>query len=144
MHLAVHHAKRSWRGLPYPWGSATPLQPGLSDLDARGRRKVSPAGPAGHPGGIPSTVGPLDNRSGADDAVDSVEGVGVKVDHRPYEQVLELLVGPRTEDRGGDRGVDQREGDGHMGEGQARLLGDLRQLVQEIQLALVARAIEVI
>src|SRR2546427_700754 len=72
------------------------------ELDARGRRQIPPAGPAGHPRGVPSPVGPLDNRSGTDDAVDGIEGVRVEVDHRPAEQVLELFVGPRTEDRGGD------------------------------------------
>src|SRR5258707_1246502 len=85
----------------------------------------------------PPTVSGVDGRAGRDDLVDAVQQVVRKLDVGGSELGLKVLHRPRADDGGGYRGVAEDEGDRHMDQGDARLLGQLGQLLSGIQLALV-------
>ena len=92
---------------------------------------------------VEGVVDRVDGRARRDDLVDPVEHRLVEDDVGGGELALELLHRARPDDRGGDRGVVEHEGDGELDEGDAGLVGELRELLDGVELALVGGQREV-
>src|SRR3954454_5019510 len=87
----------------------------------------------------PAAVGGIDVQSRRDDLVDPVEDVVAERHVRRGELGLQVLHRPRADDRRRHRGMADDEGERHLDERDARLLGQDRQLLDGIHLALVLR-----
>jgi hypothetical protein len=82
-------------------------------------------------------VGGLKVDARADDLVDAVQRRRVERDVGGGELALELLHRPGADDRRGDGGVVDDERDGQLDERYAGVLGDLSELFDSVELALV-------
>jgi hypothetical protein len=85
----------------------------------------------------------FDGRAGRDDLVDAVEHRVLQGDPRSGDLAVELLHGPRPDDRGSDRRMLGHEADRELDQGEASLVGEPGELLDGVQLALVARLGEV-
>ena len=85
----------------------------------------------------------VDGRAGRDDLVDPVQHRLVEDDVGGGELALELLHRARADDRGGDRGVVEDEGDRELDQRDAGLVGELGELLDGVELALVGGRREV-
>src|SRR4051812_35727895 len=101
---------------------ATPLAP------ARGRLE---------PGVVERVVDRIDGRAGQDDLVDAIQHRFIQRDLRGGELALELLHRPWSDDGRGDRRVVEHEADGELDQREAGLFGELRELLDGVELALV-------
>src|SRR3954452_21380130 len=103
-----------------------------------------PAGGGCEVGGLPAAVGRVDVRAGRDDLVDAVEDRGVELYVGGAELRVEVVHRARPDDRGGHRRVIDDEGEREVDERQPRRLGELRELLGRLELALVRRDREVV
>ena len=87
---------------------------------------------------LEGVVSRVDGRAGWDDVVDAVQHGLVQDDVGRRQLALELLHGPRPDDRRGHGGVVEDERNRQLDEGDPRLLGEAGELLHGIQLALVA------
>src|SRR3954452_20889712 len=93
---------------------------------------------------LPPRVGRVDVGAGRDELVDAVEQRGVDDDVCGGELALEMLHRARTDDRGRHGGMVEHERDGELDQRHAACLGELRELVDDVELGLVARQRKVI
>lgn len=84
-----------------------------------------------------AVVDRVDRDAGRDDLVDGVEHVGRQPDVCGGQERLQLLHGARADDRRGDTGVVDDEGDGELDQREAGLLGQDRELLDGVEFALV-------
>ena len=92
----------------------------------------------------PAGVGLVQVRARRDDRVDRVEHVGRQLDVDRAELALELLEGARADDRGRHGGMPDDEGERQVDEAEPGLLGELGELLDGVELLLVARDREVV
>jgi hypothetical protein len=85
---------------------------------------------------LKGAVGGVDGDAGRDD-LDPVENVVGEDDFGGVELGLELFHGAGADQGRGDRRMGFREGDGELDEGEPGLLGELCQLLDGVELALV-------
>ena len=89
-------------------------------------------------------VGGVDGEAGGDDLIDAVEEGFVELHVGGAELRVELLERARSDDRGGDRGVADDEGEREMDQRDAGLIGELRERVGGLELGLIGGDREVI
>src|SRR4051794_9402893 len=92
---------------------------------------------------VEGVVDRVDGDAWGDDLVDAVKHGVVEDDVRCGELALELLHGPRADDRRGDGGVVEHEGDRELDERDAGMLGELGELLDGVELSMVERLGEV-
>src|SRR3954447_12719179 len=103
-----------------------------------------PAGGGREVGVLPAAVGRVDVRAGRDDLVDAVQDRRVELDVGGAELRLEVIHRARPDDRRRHRRVVDHEGEREVDERQPRRLGELRELLGRLELALVRRDREVV
>src|SRR5437588_6496789 len=87
----------------------------------------------------PASVGGVDGCAGGHDLVDAVQHVAGELNVGGGELRLEMLHRPWANDRGRHRGVAEDERDRHFDQGHPRLVGQLRELLSGVELALVGQ-----
>ena len=93
---------------------------------------------------LPAAVGRVDVHPRRDDLVDPVQQRVLDDEVRRGQLTLELLHRPRADDRRGDRRVPRDPRDRQLDERDARLVGELRELVGRLELGLVRRQRQVV
>src|SRR4051812_12154823 len=85
-----------------------------------------------------AVVDGVDGDARGDDLIDAVQHVGAEGDVGCGQDRVELLHGARADDRGGDTGVVDDEGDGQLDQRETGLFGQDGELFDGVELALVA------
>src|SRR6476661_804839 len=86
----------------------------------------------------PARVGRIQVRAGRDDLVDRVEDLVAELRVDRAELAFQLLERPRPDDRCSHRGMPDHERERKVDQADPRLLGELRELLDCVELLLVA------
>src|SRR5581483_9203564 len=133
-------------GSPASWSASTrPSGARTVRVVIDGRlRRSSPVRRVLEPRRPPAGVDRVQRRAGRNDLVDRVEHLAGERNVGGAELALELLHRPRADDRRGDRGMAEHEGECQMHEAETGLLGERGNPVDRLELELVARKREVV